>query len=241
MGAGFSLDSANDMRVDTIIGANDTPYHLTHWQPATLYPVHSTHDLWLLVYGSYTHPMAIFYTQLSNAITRGVQLEGWRVYGKRPVKPMRKFRTYDDAMQLEMFYGKSSGLDFASYISRTRIVPHSGADLVPPPAEGSSLLEGVITHDVTRAFAQRWAKGGYVYPASEDPVTLNVPRCVLWSTMTYNERALYLTHREHSLLAAYYAIPHLNRKPKPIDYADDAPGQTFDPNTRAVTLLEPAT
>lgn len=241
MGDGYELTDAMRLGVGDIVGAaqNVAPYHLSCWKPATLYPVHSVNDLWLLVYGSYTDPMAIFYTQFHYAVRRGVELEAWRVYGKRPIKPMRQFRALHHALQLEMRYGKSAGLTFQEYVGRSEIVVHSGADLMPPPATGSTLLEGVLTHNVTRAFAQRWAKGGYVYPADEDPVTLNVLLCRLWQTMTYTERALHLTHREHSLLAAYYAIPHLAANAKPIEYAEDAPRQTPSTNSRYNTIREP--
>ncbi|ABI33187.1 PfWMP4_43 [Phormidium phage Pf-WMP4] len=230
LGGDFDRALAKVYTLKDVLGDGDSPYHISRWQPPTLYPVDSHEDLWLLLFGPHSHPIAKVYAHPYKFYSRGVELETWRLYGKRPLKSISKFVPYLDCIPYTYNYwrGAASRRTLADLLRRDTFKVYSGADVLPAPSESKFLdfpMVGRLLQPVTRQFAQRWAKGGYVYPEGEEIVQLDVVLCHYWKQMTYVERSQHLTNREHSLLAAYYAIPAL-RQLKPsntLTYHADAP------------------
>ncbi|UTQ79824.1 hypothetical protein [Plectonema phage JingP1] len=224
----FNREGVKVNTLRDVLSDSDSPYHISKWKPPTLYPINSEQPMYLMLFGSYTHPIGKIYTHKWVYYSRGAELETWRLYGKRPLRSISKFVAYEDCVPYTFHYWKGThGRRLVDLLQRRTFKPYAGVDMLPAPSTSLYLdfpLVGEIVQPVTRDFAQRWARGGYVYPESETIVNLDVVLCHYWQQMTYPERALMLTNREHSLLAAYYAIPKLNRvQPTHLEYHADAP------------------
>lgn len=228
LAAPFDRESQPVYTIKDVLSLPDSPYHISKWQPPTLYPVDSTWDMYLLLFGSHSHPIAKLYPHPYVYYQRGAELETWRLYGRRPLRHISKFVSYEVCIPYTFHHWRGrGGRRLPDLIQRDTFQVYQGVDMLPAPSKSEFQdfpMVGVITQGVTRDFAQRWARGGYVYPPDETTVKLDVVLCHYWSQLTYPERAHMLTNREHSLLAAYYAIPKLNRvKPTLLEYHPDAP------------------
>jgi len=211
------------MRREEIVGGLHPEYHPSVWKPTTVAPFDSEHDLWGVLFGSYERPLLRIYRQEWEARMQAQSLDMWRQTGNRAPLRHNLFVPYYQCLvhssQTRKRRLRGEPLSLAQYVSRRHLVLHSPADVCVQLAPVmQAIAAGEFLHTVEQSKAEQLGK----YKFGGD-VTLDLAKCVQWSSLTMPQRLALLNRRQLAELRLFEALPKIRTTPKELQYHDSAP------------------